>query len=69
MTPASPCINVCRMHPGAGLCEGCGRTLDEIAAWGQLDLAGRERVWRALPARQTYLRSLGVAPQPSRERS
>lgn len=32
---ASPCINVCRMNPCTGLCEGCLRTLDEIAAWGQ----------------------------------
>lgn len=27
----SPCVNVCRMK--AGLCEGCGRTLGEIAEW------------------------------------
>ncbi len=31
---ASPCINVCRIDPRSGLCEGCFRTLDEIAAWG-----------------------------------
>lgn len=30
---ASPCINVCRMADGSGLCEGCFRTLDEIAGW------------------------------------
>lgn len=29
----SPCINVCRMDEGTGLCLGCFRTLDEIAAW------------------------------------
>jgi predicted Fe-S protein YdhL (DUF1289 family) len=28
---ASPCVNICRMQDG--LCEGCGRTLDEIAEW------------------------------------
>ena len=27
----SPCVNICRMKDG--LCEGCGRTLDEIAEW------------------------------------
>ncbi|HMV53947.1 MAG TPA: DUF1289 domain-containing protein [Rhodocyclaceae bacterium] len=32
---ASPCIGVCRMSAASGLCEGCQRTLDEIAAWGQ----------------------------------
>jgi predicted Fe-S protein YdhL (DUF1289 family) len=31
---ASPCINVCRMDPRSGYCEGCFRTLAEIAAWG-----------------------------------
>jgi predicted Fe-S protein YdhL (DUF1289 family) len=33
----SPCINVCRMDPVTGLCEGCLRSLDEIARWGQTD--------------------------------
>jgi len=27
----SPCVSVCRMKDG--LCEGCGRTLGEIAEW------------------------------------
>jgi uncharacterized protein len=27
----SPCIRVCRVE--AGICQGCGRTLDEIARW------------------------------------
>lgn len=27
----SPCVSICRMRDG--LCEGCGRTLDEIAEW------------------------------------
>ena len=31
----SPCINVCKMNERSGLCEGCLRTLDEIAMWGQ----------------------------------
>lgn len=31
----SPCINVCKMNERSGLCEGCLRTLDEIAMWGE----------------------------------
>ena len=31
----SPCISVCRMDAASGLCEGCLRTLDEIAAWSR----------------------------------
>ncbi|MGE5493120.1 MAG: DUF1289 domain-containing protein [Actinomycetota bacterium] len=34
---ASPCINVCKMDAGTGLCAGCFRTLDEIAAWSSAD--------------------------------
>ena len=30
---ASPCIDVCKMDEASGLCQGCYRTLDEIAAW------------------------------------
>lgn len=30
---ASPCINICRIDPGTGWCEGCARTIDEIAGW------------------------------------
>jgi predicted Fe-S protein YdhL (DUF1289 family) len=29
----SPCVNVCRMNDATGFCEGCFRTLDEIACW------------------------------------
>jgi uncharacterized protein len=30
----SPCISVCRMNPQSGLCEGCLRSIEEIAQWG-----------------------------------
>ena len=29
---ASPCRQICRMGTD-GRCDGCGRTLEEIAAW------------------------------------
>lgn len=46
----SPCINVCRVDSAAGLCVGCGRTLDEIAAWSSLDDQQRLAVWVRLEA-------------------
>ena len=46
----SPCISVCRIDAG-GLCEGCLRTLDEIAAWSRLDDAGKREVWRTIGLR------------------
>ena len=33
MAVPSPCINICQMDAHSGLCRGCLRTLDEIAAW------------------------------------
>ncbi|MEM7280807.1 MAG: DUF1289 domain-containing protein [Pseudomonadota bacterium] len=36
----SPCISVCTVDD-AGVCLGCGRTLDEIANW--LNLSPEER--------------------------
>ena len=36
----TPCRQVCRMGVD-GLCDGCGRTMDEIARW--LNLAPRKR--------------------------
>lgn len=47
---ASPCRDVCRM--GAhGYCEGCFRTLDEIAGWASRSEDDKRAVWRALPQR------------------
>lgn len=34
---ASPCIDVCKMNPSTGLCDGCFRTIDEIAGWSSFD--------------------------------
>ena len=49
---ASPCISVCRIDPVTGLCVGCARTLEEIAAWSTLDDAARRNVWSAIAARR-----------------
>jgi predicted Fe-S protein YdhL (DUF1289 family) len=50
------------MNEPLGLCEGCGRTLGEIASWGQMDAVRKDAVWRLLPERLTCLRMAGVAP-------
>ncbi|MFY0989747.1 DUF1289 domain-containing protein [Halomonas sp. C05BenzN] len=49
-TPASPCIQVCRIADDTGLCEGCGRSLDEIARWGSMSEAERAAVMLCLVA-------------------
>ncbi len=49
---ASPCINLCRMNPATGFCDGCQRSIDEIVAWTRLDDAGKRAVLAQLPARR-----------------
>ena len=49
---ASPCTNVCRMNPATGLCDGCFRTLDEIAAWSAMANVEKRAVLAKLPARR-----------------
>jgi uncharacterized protein len=51
----SPCINVCRMNPRTHWCEGCLRTIDEIAAWSSLDDAAKREVWSELERRRAVL--------------
>jgi len=47
----SPCISVCRMDAATGLCEGCYRTLDEIASWSTMEDEEKRSVWRRLAER------------------
>jgi predicted Fe-S protein YdhL (DUF1289 family) len=41
----SPCIDVCRMNPRSGLCEGCFRTIDEIMQWSNGSESFKRSVW------------------------
>jgi predicted Fe-S protein YdhL (DUF1289 family) len=64
----SPCTQVCTMDPATGLCAGCLRTLDEIAAWGRLDEAGKRHVWERLALRRAERsRGHGDVPRPAGE--
>ena len=47
----SPCVSVCVVNPNTGLCEGCLRKLDEVAAWGQMSSAKQREVWQLIQAR------------------
>ena len=51
----SPCVSICRMSDATGLCEGCLRTIDEIAAWSVLDEEARRAVWDAIARRRAAL--------------
>lgn len=47
MTP-SPCVGICRLDAGGRVCTGCGRSLEEIAAWSGMTEAERLAVWTRL---------------------
>jgi predicted Fe-S protein YdhL (DUF1289 family) len=49
----SPCVGVCSLDAD-GLCQGCLRNVDEIAAWSRLSDAERLHVMEILlPQRET----------------
>lgn len=47
----SPCISVCRMDAITGWCEGCFRSLDEIAGWSRASDSEKRAIWAQLAAR------------------
>ena len=47
----SPCISVCRMNAATALCEGCFRTRDEIAAWGNAGDDVKLATWARIEGR------------------
>jgi predicted Fe-S protein YdhL (DUF1289 family) len=44
------------MHSASGWCEGCARTLDEIARWSTMADAEKRAVWKVLPVRRALRR-------------
>jgi predicted Fe-S protein YdhL (DUF1289 family) len=48
----SPCIGVCTMNPVTGLCDGCLRTIDEIARWGMASEDVKRAIWLDIKRRQ-----------------
>jgi len=47
----SPCLSICKMDSATEFCEGCYRTLDEIAAWGRIDDEAKREVWQLIAQR------------------
>lgn len=47
----SPCIKVCVIEPQTGLCQGCGRSLDEIARWASMTDDERRAIMAGLAER------------------
>ena len=47
----TPCIDVCVIHQELHLCEGCGRTIDEITNWLRMSAEEHSAVMTELPRR------------------
>jgi len=52
MSVPSPCIDVCTLDPDTGLCQGCSRTIEEIAAWARLSDADKRQVLARIAQRR-----------------
>lgn len=51
----SPCISVCQMNTSTGLCEGCFRTGEEIAAWGNSGDDAKLAIWARIEERMVTM--------------
>jgi uncharacterized protein len=51
MPLSTPCIKVCLIDAETGLCEGCGRTREEIATWGRFNEDERLEIMSGLEDR------------------
>ncbi len=66
--PPSPCISVCRLDDD-GVCEGCLRTIDEIAAWGGMPGEHKRAILTRIAAQRGSIesgdgRAQGPRPTP-----
>ena len=52
----TPCIKVCVVDGESGLCLGCYRKLNEVAAWSRLTDAERDTILAELPDRRSLIR-------------
>ena len=47
----TPCTDICTIDEANGLCKGCYRTIDEIAAWASMTAEQRRAIMAILPQR------------------
>jgi hypothetical protein len=52
----TPCIKVCVVDGESGLCLGCYRKLNEVAAWARLSEGERDAILAELPERRSLIR-------------
>jgi predicted Fe-S protein YdhL (DUF1289 family) len=64
----SPCVGVCQLDPATGLCAGCMRSIDEIAAWPEASSAERLAIVQRLRERRRAAGRTSAADSRPRRR-
>lgn len=59
---SSPCIDVCRLDFARGVCLGCYRTMNEIAAWGNCSDDERGRILKNIEERKQHAKDCNDGP-------
>ncbi len=50
---SSPCVKLCQLDPATRLCQGCGRSLNEIGRWSSLSETERRAIMARLLSQTT----------------
>ncbi len=48
----SPCVAVCTLNPANDFCDGCQRTIAEIAGWSAFSNDEKRQVWERIGQRR-----------------
>jgi len=51
-TIETPCRKICKINKKTELCEGCFRTIEEIARWATFTSTQRIQIMQQLPLRE-----------------
>lgn len=54
--PDSPCIAICSTTQGDAVCQGCGRTFEEVSVWVVMTDDQKREVWERIEREGTALR-------------
>ena len=55
----SPCTKNCSLNTSTNICEGCGRTLDEIIEWTRMTDEEKQQVMKRLSETQIISSNCG----------
>jgi len=61
--PPSPCIAICVIDPATGWCQGCRRTIEEIAGWVQYSPEEKRAVLARLAERRAATSAPAAGPR------